>query len=254
MLDFEFCSHFRRTDICVLRYFELIVMISRYLRRKLFWCSSSAGTVAVQRRLLQTEETERRITLCHCFLFPARPAEHSCKLTWTWSCWWPSSPRELQGPGKPPVLSSSEWHCSSQEEQISNRLDWKLQQHKSNQVRCETGSWSYMISVSSQWELGRISSTLPMWRPMGRLSVWMQRQCCSTPRLLRLIPAEEAVKRAQKNNAMSFFFKRCRMQAGQRARRPALQKHSPSLMARKARSATRELRKTLLHMSDEFTV
>ncbi len=48
--------------------------------------------------------------------------------------------------------------------------------------------WSYMISVSSQWELGGISSTLAMWRAMNLLSVWMQRQCSSTPRLLRLIP------------------------------------------------------------------
>lgn len=74
MLDFEFCSHFRRTDICVLRYSELIVMISIYLRRKLFWCFCPQWEpfVAVQRRLLQTEEMVRRITLCHCFPFPVR--------------------------------------------------------------------------------------------------------------------------------------------------------------------------------------
>ena len=41
----------------------------------------------------------------------------------------------------------------------------------------------YMISVFSQCELGRISCTFSMWRPMGLLSVWMQRQCSSTPRL-----------------------------------------------------------------------
>lgn len=49
------------------------------------------------------------------------------------------------------------------------------------------GTWSYMISVSSQWELAGIISTLRMWRPMGLLSVMMQRQCCSTPRLLLLL-------------------------------------------------------------------
>lgn len=54
------------------------------------------------------------------------------------------------------------------------------------------GTWPYMISFSSQWELARISSTLLMWRRMGLLSVRMQRQCFSTPRLLvllRLLPA-----------------------------------------------------------------
>ena len=55
--------------------------------------------------------------------------------------------------------------------------------------RWDEGFISYMISVSSQWELGGISSTFSMWRPMGLLSVRMQRQCSSTPRLLRLIPA-----------------------------------------------------------------
>lgn len=46
------------------------------------------------------------------------------------------------------------------------------------------GKDSYMISVSSQWELAGISSTFSMWRPMGLLSVLMQRQCRSTPRLI----------------------------------------------------------------------
>lgn len=44
-----------------------------------------------------------------------------------------------------------------------------------------------MISVSSQWELAGISSTFAMYRPMGLLSVLMQRQCSSTPKLLRLL-------------------------------------------------------------------
>lgn len=50
---------------------------------------------------------------------------------------------------------------------------------------------SYMISVSSQWELGAMISTFWMWRPMGLLSVKMQRQCSSTPKLLRLIAARK---------------------------------------------------------------
>lgn len=54
--------------------------------------------------------------------------------------------------------------------------------------RWDESSRSYMISVSSQWELRGMISTFAMWRPMGLLSVMMQRQCCSTPRLLRLIP------------------------------------------------------------------
>lgn len=88
-----------------------------------------------------------------------------------------------------------------------SRMQTYSQFHKANQwqnLRLSTMSrsaWdegfrtrSYMISVSSQWELGGISSTLLMWRPMCLLSVWMQRQCCSTPRLLlllMLIPARD---------------------------------------------------------------
>lgn len=95
-----------------------------------------------------------------------------------------------------------------QEEQICSRLDENLGK---KQMRSETESWSYMISVSSQWELGGISSTLPMWRPMGRLSVWMQRQCCSTPRLRRLIPiGRQQPRMLTKCNSLSRNSNACR--------------------------------------------
>lgn len=81
---------------------------------------------------------------------------------------------------------------------------WKLRKKKMHQIRSGTGSSSYMISIRSQWELGRISSTLPMWRPIRRLSVSMQRQCCSTPRLLRLIPVR---RRRNMVTKMHFSFK-----------------------------------------------
>lgn len=198
----------------------------RYLCPQIFWTDcddfnifeeetflvllSSVGTVAVQRRLLQTEEMVRRITLCHCFLFPVRL--RASKLTWTWSCWRPSSPRELQGPGKLPVLSSLKWHCNAKRNRLAAG-SMKTSGTQKHQVRCETGSWSYMISMSSQWELAGISSNLAMWRPMGRLSVWMQRQCCSTPRLLRLIPVRRQPSQClEKCNVV--FFQRCKCKAG----------------------------------------
>lgn len=68
----------------------------------------------------------------------------------------------------------------------SNKISIYLFSHYRHEMKnCRT--WSYMISVSSQWELAGISSTLRMWRPMGLLSVRMQWQCCSTPRLLLLL-------------------------------------------------------------------
>lgn len=124
-------------------------------------------------------------------------------LTWTWSSESLSSPREPRGPGKPLGLSFSEWHCNTkqetetQSEQV-DQTSCRNQQVATTSQKVSTSSlsrWdegfemrSYMISVSSQWELAGISSTFPMCRPMGLLSVWMQRQCISMPRLLRLIP------------------------------------------------------------------
>lgn len=138
-------------------------------------------------------------------------------LTWTWSSESLSSPRGPRGPGKPPGLSFSEWHCNAKQEtdmqleQVGEANKWQRQNLKVSApslCRWDSGSEirSYMISVSSQWELGGISSTLPMWRPMGLLSVWMQRQCSSTPRLLRLI----AVRREE-----SHMVTKCNTECGQ---------------------------------------
>lgn len=120
-------------------------------------------------------------------------------LTWTGSYWSLSSPREPPGPGKLLGLSSSEWHCNTKQDAVRTG-SWSQQVTITKSINFEVSTlslsrwyegfemWSYMISVSSQWELAGISSTFSMWRPMGLLSVWMQRQCSSTPRLLRLIP------------------------------------------------------------------
>lgn len=167
------------------------------------WCRDKC---AVQRRLLRREETKRQMTLC--CLFSIRPS------------WWGSfivsqfnisanSPGQnhVDDPLHPgsfrvqanllPCLFQS--GAARPRETHLKSVRWKLQKKKKkkHQMRCESGSSSYMISVSSQWELGGISSTLPMWRPMGRLSVWMQRQCCSTPRLLRLIAVGREVTKMQ---------------------------------------------------------
>ena len=110
-------------------------------------------------------------------------------------CWSLSSPREPRGQGTPPLRFSSEWHCNTKQE---IQLEWVHSKPKANDnnqhhriISKRNDGFeirSYMISVSSQWELPGIISTFSMWRPMGLLSVLMQRQCSSTPRLLRLIP------------------------------------------------------------------
>ena len=113
-------------------------------------------------------------------------------LTWTGSSESLSSPREPRGPGKPLGLSSSEWHCNTKQETVRTMSmrpisgDDKTLLTPSGINTSRDGGFeirSYMISVSSQWELAGISSTFSMWRPIGLLSVWMQRQCSSTPRL-----------------------------------------------------------------------
>lgn len=115
------------------------------------------------------------------------------KATLTWRSSYQSlfSPSELQGPGIPLDLSFSAWHYNTKAIRadvsfhVAQNLVWMVP------VWMRWGLVSYMISVSSQWELAGTSSTFAMYRPMGLLSVWMQRQCNSTPkplRLLRLLP------------------------------------------------------------------